>query len=270
MKLIVQLTGLMICIWLFPSCLAKKPIQYLETSFDTTRYAQVKIPEPLIQQGDLLVITVFSDNPTASALYNQGNSLALPQDGVKNGAASALPDGGAAKGDGYLVDQEGYIRMPGVGKQKAEGLTKKQLSVLLTNEFNKKGLLVNPAFDIRFNNFKVTLIGEVTRPGVYSIPAERVTILEALGLAGDLSNWAIKDNVTIIREINGKREFGRLNLTDAAIFESPYYFLQQNDVVIVAQNKRKLQGTDQVTIRNVSIFTSIITAAAVVITLFRN
>lgn len=267
MKLIYQLGGLIFCMWSFSSCISSKPIQYFQTSFDSTKYAQVKVPEPLIQQRDLLQITVYSDNPAASAMYNQGY-VAPSQESPKTTTAST--DAGAGKGSGYLVDAEGSISMQGAGKVQVEGLTKKQLADLLTKIFNEKGLLSNPSFDIRFNNFKVTLIGEVTRPGVYTIPAERVTILEALGLAGDLSNWAIKENVTVVREINGKREFGKLNLTDAAVFESPYYYLQQNDVVVVAQNRRKLQGTDQVTIRNVSILTSVVTAAAVLITLFRN
>ncbi len=272
MKLFYLLGGFLLAVIIFSSCAQPKPIQYLQVPLDTTKLSLLQIPDPAIQKGDLLSIIVFSDNPSASAIYNQATALPSSPSST-GGESSAIPKipgpTGGSGGSGYLVNNDGDIYMVGVGRIHAEGMTKKQLYEYLENFFNKTGVLQHPAFDIRFLNYKVTLIGEVTRPGLYSIPTERVTILEALGLAGDLTPWAKRENVTIIREINGKREFGKLDLTSSTIFNSPYYYLQQNDVVMIDQNKRKAQAADQVTTRNISIITAIISTTAVVISLLR-
>ena len=148
-------------------------------------------------------------------------------------------------------------------------MTKKQLATYIENYFTQNNLLQQPACEVRFLNYKVTMIGEVARPGLYSVPTDRITILEALGLAGDITPWARKENVTIIREVNGIREFGKLDLTSTEIFNSPYYYLKQNDVVMIEANKRKAAATDQVTIRNISIITAIVSTTAVVVSLLR-
>jgi polysaccharide export outer membrane protein len=113
------------------------------------------------------------------------------------------------------------------------------------------------------------MLGEVAKPGMYTLPGDRVNILEAIGLAGDLTFYGRRDNVLIVRENNGKREFARLDLTKPEIMGSPYFYLQQNDMVIVEQNKKKVAANDQVTTRNVTIAATIISTLAILYSIFR-
>ena len=121
---------------------------------------------------------------------------------------------------------------------------------------------------MRFLNYRVTIVGDVNRPGVYTFPSEKVNILEALGYAGDLTNYAQRDNVLVIRESNNTRKFARLDLTDPNILASPYFYLQQNDLIIVDPNKSKATITDQ-SYRTISIATSIVSIVAIIISIFR-
>jgi polysaccharide biosynthesis/export protein len=132
--------------------------------------------------------------------------------------------------------------------------------------------LTNPYTDVRFLNFHVNILGEVNKPGPYSIPEEKVTILELVGLAGDLTLYGRRDNILVIREKEGKREFGYINLKDPQVFQSPYFNLQQNDVVMVQANKRKQTGTDQELYRNLTILSavaSIISIGAIIYNIFQ-
>ena len=232
---------------LLNACISPRPIQYVQGKFDTALVTSYLSKEPVIQRSDLISIIVFSDNPEATALYN-------------------LPNTGA-NGTGYLVDENGNIQLQGIGNIHVEGLTKRQLVDSLDSRL--KVYLKNPYYNIRFLNFKVTLIGELTREGTYTIPAERVTIFEAIGLAGGLSVYARRENVMVVRESDGKREFRRLDLTNPKVFESPFYFLQQNDLVVVEQIKAKSINTDQTTFRNVSLATTIISTLIFVYSVFK-
>jgi polysaccharide biosynthesis/export protein len=235
------------------ACVSSKPIQYLQGGFDTSQLSTYELKEPVIQKGDLLGINVFSDNAEATALYN-------------------LPNIGGTEGDrstaGYLVDNQGNIQFQGVGTIHVEGLNKAQLEELLNSKLLE--VLKNPYYSIRFLNYKITVIGEVTKEGVYNIPNERINILEAIGLAGGLTVYARRENVTVIRHKTGKREFARLDLTNPESLKSPYFFLEQNDLIIVEQNKNKAAVSDQVTARNISLATSIISTLAIVYTVLFN
>lgn len=247
----------------FSSCAPVKPVQYLEYSLDTSGITQVPALVPVIQKGDLLDITVYSDNPRASAAYNQMVVSADP-----NNAGDAVT--AQTNRTGYLVNSEGNIIMIGIGKVHVEGMTKQRLADSLVNYFVSNKLLNNPFCDIRFLNYKITVIGEVARPSVFNIPGEKVTILEALGLAGDMTNYARRDNVTIIREVNGKREFGRLDMNSDSIFVSPYYNLHQNDIVVVDRTKRRKREPDAQRNREIiAITTSIVSSIAIIISVFR-
>lgn len=243
------------------SCGDIKKLQYMQGNFDTARLSVYNFPTPVIQKGDLLAIIVFSDLPAATAIYNQSVGGATASTG---GGASAAPGAGTV---GYLVDEKGDIDFQGLGKLHVEGLTKSGLTDLLNSKL--KQFLTNPYYNIRFLNYKITVIGDVAKPSVYNIPAERISILEAIGLAGDLNITARRDNVRIIRETNGKREFGTIDLRQPDIFRSPFYQLQQNDVVYVDFNKSKSANSDQVTVRNISIATSIVTTLAVLYSIFK-
>ena len=253
------------------SCTNTRRLQYMQGSFDTAALSQYVIPEPVIQQNDLLSIIVYSDNPAATAIYNQpagisAGSAATTSTAPTASASTGAPSAGSPS-PGYLVDGEGNIQFQGIGTLHVEGMTKDSLKKVLDSAL--KNYLTNPHYAIRFLNFKITVIGDVAHPAIYSIPAERVNLLEALGLAGDLNVTARRDNLLIIREQNGKREFGRIDLTRPDIFKSPFFQLRQNDVVYVDLTKNKAAAADQSTLRTITIATSIVSTIAILITVLK-
>lgn len=225
------------------ACVNSRQVQYIQGTFDTAQLSKIEIREPVIQRADILSINVYSDNVEATAIYNLPNST------------------------GYLVNDSGNIQMQGIGQLHVEGLTKAQVTDLLNSRLSK--FLTNPYYSIRFLNYKITLLGELSREGVYTVANDKVSIFEAIGLAGGLTLYAKRENVMVIREFNGKREFGRLDLTNPEIFKSPYFFLKQNDLVVVEQTRSKLANSDQTTVRNISLATSIISTLIFLYTVFR-
>lgn len=267
-----------------PSCFSTRQMTLMQGSFDTTALSQIKIPEATIRQGDLLSIIVYSDNPEATALFNQsvitvGNGAGAS--GASSSGASGLGGGNGGTGSnagalgagspttpGYQVDEDGNIQFQGLGLLHVQGLTKAQLKDTLDSRL--KTYLKNPYYSIRFLNYRFTMLGEVTHPGIFSIPGEHISMLEAIGLAGDLTLYGRRDNVLVIRENEGKREWARLDLTKPEIMASPYYYLQQNDVVYIEATKKKIAANDQSTTRTVTIAATIISTIAIVISLLRN
>ncbi len=197
------------------------------------------MPKPVIQNNDLLNITVSSLNPEASAVFNQ------PGGANNTNNSNMQPTATTTPANGYLVDGEGNIQFPFLGTVKASGMTKDELKDKLTKSMVDKKLLVDPIISVRFLNFKVTVLGEVAHPTVVTVPSESITLLEALGLAGDLTIYAQRDNVLVIRDENGKKVTHRLNLNSNELFSSPYYYLQSNDVVYVEPNKAKVASTSR-------------------------
>jgi len=259
--------GFIIIIILFSliSCTNSKELQYLQGNLDTSIINKLTFPEPFIQVGDILSIIVFSDNAASSKPFNQAFQ---PQQFSENTISGEMSNTTAiAQTAGYLVNLKGMINFPVIGALKVEGLTKDQLIELLNRSLDK--YLLNPYYDIRFKNFKITMMGEVVKPGVYSIPNERVNILEAIGMAGELTFFGKRENVLVIRETNGKRDFGRINLKDPKLFNSPFYYLKQNDIVMIDMSKRKVTANDQVAARNISLAVTIVSAMAVLISVFR-
>jgi polysaccharide biosynthesis/export protein len=256
-------TALLLAIpfWLI-SCSTQKPLpNYLESVTDTSDKKEVKIPELRIQKNDILSIQVYSaaTDPKADEIYN------LRTAGVSSGT------GQSATGTGFLVDAKGNIEYPRVGLLHAEGLTKQELGDLIKRRINEKdSVLTNPSVIIRFQNLKITVIGEVKSPGVINFPGERVTILEAIGLAGDIDEDGMKDAVKVIREIDGKREIGKVDLSSDSLFQSPYYNLMQNDVVLVQPTRKKAKKAEQdLVLQRVSFGLSLITAIALLYNIFR-
>jgi polysaccharide biosynthesis/export protein len=189
--------------------------------------------QPKIQPDDLLSITVSSPNAEANILFNKGVAPAMggvSDFGVTNRAVNIHDEG-------YLVDKNGYIDFPVLGQIKFGGLTKDGAKAKLIKELDN--YLKEPIVNIRFLNYKVTVIGEVNRPSTFTIPTEKINILEALGLAGDMTAFGKRDNVLVIREQEGTRTVARLNLNSNQVLNSPYFYLQQNDVVYVEPDKGK-------------------------------
>ena len=231
MKILAFLIFSIFVVISFSSCRSQKPLGYVEDFTDTSAKVEVKYSEPLIQKGDVLSIVVYSDaidGGATDAMYNLANA----------GTA------GDASTQGFLVDLDGNIQYPRIGKIKADGLTKAQLS----EEIRKKliGPLQNPSVLVHLLNFKITMLGEVSRAGPITIPSEKITILEAIGLAGDITVYGKKNEVVILRPSDSTVEHGTIDLSSKKVFESPYYFLRQNDVVLVNPNKYKARLGEQV------------------------
>lgn len=239
------------------SCRTQRAVyNYLEEIKDTSFKKSVFLAEPLIQKNDLISIRVYSASldPSVDQLYNMGNQ--------QNQNAQSL------QFTGYLVDVNGNIEMPRIGTIRVEGLKKSALEELLKSKL--EGQLTQPSVVVRFLNFRITVLGEVGAPGVLNIPTERLTILEAVGMAGGVTEFGKIKEVKILRENNGIRQLGTLDLTSQNIFQSPYYQLQQNDVVLVDQNQYKLRRTEQTRVsQQIGFALSIITSIALLYNIFK-
>jgi len=187
--------------------------------------------ETPIQKNDILGITISSLNAEASAIFNPPNN---------NNQRSTTVTGSSAEPGGYLVTDDGTIQLPVLGNIKAAGLSKKELKDNITNIILTKKLLIDPLVEIRFLNYEVTVLGEVAKPTVITVPSEKISLLKALGLAGDLTIYGKRDNVLLIREENGQKKTHRIDLNSSNFFTSPYYYLQPNDVIYVQPNKSKV------------------------------
>jgi polysaccharide export outer membrane protein len=219
------------------SCTSTRKAVYFSGQ-QTGTFEPPAMPKLVIQNNDLLSINVSSLNPEASAIFNQPG-------GANSNSNNAPVTPTTTTANGYLVDGDGNIQFPFLGSVKASGLTKDELKDKITKALTDKKLLVDPIIAVRFLNFKVTVLGEVAHPTVVTVPSERITLLEALGLAGDLTIYAQRDNVLVIRDENGKKVTHRLNLNSTELFSSPYYYLQTNDVVYVEPNKAKVASTSR-------------------------
>lgn len=191
---------------------------------------------PLLQQtinpNDILSITVSSLNPEASVIFN--NSTVTTNSANDNSGKTA---------SGYLVELDGSIQFPILGKIQVAGLTKSELTEFLRKTLVDKKLLIDPIVTVAFLNFRVTVLGEVLHPMVVSVPNEKISLLEAIGTAGDLTAFARRDNILIIREEKGRRILKRINLNSSDIFRSPYYYLKSNDIVYAEPNNTKIFAT---------------------------
>jgi len=206
-----------------------KKVVYLNDVNGTVITNVIENLEPVIQKNDLLSITVSSPNTTASQPFNSAISVSTQT--ISYTATQAA---------GYLVDQDGYIDMPMLGRLKAAGLTKKELKESISRSLVDNKFLLYPVVNVRYLNFKVTVLGEVAHPMVINVPDEKINLLEALGFAGDLTVYARRDNVAVIREEKGSRIVQRIDLNSGSLLTSPYYNLRSNDIVYVEPNKAKV------------------------------
>lgn len=263
MKLIRAVFFLALSFYLVSCGTQQRIPNYLQHVNDSTVNPKVKVPELKIQKNDLLSIQVYSASTKpdiSDAPYN------LPAAGGQQGGGQATATGRG----GFLVDVNGDIEYPQLGVLHVEGLTKLQLADIIKRKINEKdSVLTNPSVIIRFTNLKVTVMGEVNQQGPISVPGERVTIIEAIGLAGGTTDFGLKNNVKVMREVDGKREVGIVDLSSKDLFQSPYYNLLQNDVVVVDPARRKAKKAEQdVVMRQVSFGLSVITAIALLYNIF--
>jgi polysaccharide export outer membrane protein len=234
-KNILALTSMLLMGQLFLiSCANVRKTEYFADQQDSDIVAKSIVPLNYIQANDIISITVTSLNPTATAIFNAPASAYV---------TSTTSSGNSLQSPGYLVGTDGEIQFPVLGNFKVAGLTTNQLRIELTRQLVEKKLLVEPVVTIRQLNFKVSVLGEVGHPTVINVPSEKISLLEALGLAGDITIYGRKDNVMVIREQNGHKTIRRIDLNSKELFASPYYYLKSNDVVYVEANKAKVASS---------------------------
>lgn len=196
----------------------------------------IRDSDPVIKPEDLLSITVTSLNPESNILFNRGY---IQPPGAMGG--SNIRQGAGNEAEGYLVDDEGYVVLPVLGRVKVGGLTRNEAKVLIREQLDE--YLQEPIVEVRYLNFRVFVLGEVGSPSVVTVPDDDVTVIEALAMVGDMTIYGKRENVLVIREEDGVRKMARLNLNSRKVFDSPFFYLHQNDVVYVEPDKAKVAGT---------------------------
>lgn len=225
----VPVVGLFVSLFMLcMSCTNTRKVTYFPDAKDGVIASNTPLPESVIQKNDILGISISSLDADASAMFNPPGSSA---------------SNGSGAGQGYLVGSDGNVQLPIIGSLKAEGLSKEQLKQKITASILEKKLLLDPIVAIRFLNFRITVLGEVNHPSVVTVPNEKISLLEALGLAGDLTLYAKRENVMVIREVKNEKVIKRLDLNSNDLFTSPYYYLQSNDIVYVEPSKSKVSST---------------------------
>lgn len=217
-------------ILIFTSCNSSKKITYFNNVKDTTFYSSTTEKQTPFESNDIISVTISSANAEASTPFNMQNNTV---------SRSTTVTGSNNESGGYLINSGGTIDLPILGSIKAAGLTKEQLKDNITNLILSKKLLINPIVDIRYLNYEVTVLGEVAKPTVITVPNEKISLLKAIGLAGDLTIYGKRENVLLIRQGDGKKITRHIDLNSSDFFNSPYYYLQPNDIVYVEPNKQK-------------------------------
>ena len=214
------------------SCKTPENVVYFQDSSNLEKISSTNSFTPVFKVDDIVSIFVSAADMDAAVPFNlmQGTSI---NDGLVGANSNNSPQ------PTYLIDEDGNIDFPVLGSLKIAGLTRVQVKDMIKEKL--KIYINDPIVNVRLKNFKITVVGEVERPGSYNIPNERVTIIEALGLAGDMTIKGKRDNVMVIRENEGENTYHRLDLTSKTIFESPVYYLAQNDVLYVEPNVSRIK-----------------------------
>ncbi len=222
--------GFLFTALLLISCASRKDIVYMQNVDSISSSDEFKNHEPVLQNDDLLSIIVSADQPELTIPFNmpqiQGNyQINENQNGIKT----------------YLIDAYGYIEFPVIGKIKLAGLTRNEAINTLKNQI--KVYITNPTINLRILNYKISVLGEVLKPGIYNFTSERITLLEALSDAGDLTIYGKRNNILLIRESDGKKTYNRVDITKADFINTPFYYLSQNDVILVEPNKTRINAS---------------------------
>ncbi|WP_293899064.1 polysaccharide biosynthesis/export family protein [Sphingobacterium sp. UBA5670] len=215
----------------FISCGSRKQMVYLQQDSTqiNTLYEQYV---PKIQINDILTVVVTAADPKVTAPFNPVSSM------MSNNLSQSVD---MALRPTYTVDGQGDITLPMLGKVHVAGLTRVQAIEKLRVDLSQ--YIKDPGVNMNFNNFRISVLGEVARPGSFIMPTERVTVLEALGMAGDLTIRGVRERVMLIREVDGQKTMHRLDLTKQNTLNSPYYYLAQNDVIYVEPNKAQINNS---------------------------
>ena len=267
MKVKLLLLSFIFACFMSTGCKSGRELVYFKDIDDNPTVLESKYKDYAVKviKGDELLITVTSEVPEATVPYN------LPQvDYSKKGDLEVTPQGKLLS---YIVDPDGYINFPVLGKLKVEGMTTSEISDMLVEKISSD--VKNPYVRVQMPKYRVNVLGEVNEPGTQEVEVERYSILDAISDAGDLSQYGRRDNVLLIREVDGNRTYHRLDLGSAEILKSPYFYLQQNDVVYVEpndvrksnaeydQNKSYKVQVASVVVSTISVIASLVIALAV-------
>ena len=259
MKKIGRVTSLLLTIFAFASCVTQKQLTYFREVDSNTADSVNKVFEsqidPVIKAGDALTITVSALDQEAVVPYNLPTVVFSAPGTEQLATTQSLQY--------YIVDAEGKIEFPVLGTLNVLGMKTTEVAIMIEDKLSTQ--VKDPMVLVRLINAKVTVMGEVNKPGQYTMPNGRMTLLDALGAAGDLSPYGQRDNVLITRETNGKLEFHRLNLNSDELFTSPYYYLQQNDVIYVSPNKVRAINSTNINLW-LSVLSTVASATTVVVT----
>lgn len=242
------------------SCRAPKNIAYFRDIPDSTGNSFPAIPsqpftDPLIKSNDILQVSILTLDPQQNVGLTSTNASTY----ATNSSAGAAPDI-----QGFMVDSKGEIELPIIGRTRVTGLTTTQIK----DSIHAKVAVYykNPVVNVRLVNFNITVLGEVNRPGTYVVANEKANLLDAIGMAGDLTIYGKRENVMLVRDSAGTKLFGRFNLTATdKVIKSPFYYLRQGDVIYVEPSKAKIASTDVMRTRTYALIASIITVFVVVI-----
>ncbi|RAK22710.1 polysaccharide export outer membrane protein [Flavobacterium aquaticum] len=225
----ITLLSLLFVLFLTTSCASRKELVYLQGASNAKELVSY---EPVLQPDDVVMIVVSSENPEVAAPYN------LKAITVQGDSENTI---GTQRMQTYILDKEGKIEFPLLGSIALGGLTKTQAVVKLKELL--KDHVSDAVINFRILNFKVTVLGEVQKPGTYSVASERITLLEAIGMSGDLTIYGNRTNVLLIREKNGTKTMERIDLTKSDFLNSSAYYLSQNDVVYIEPNKTRINSS---------------------------
>ena len=261
-SVLVALTMLLV----LGSCGSTKNVAYFQNADSISLAASRMLYEAKIMPKDELTITVITTDPKAAMPFNLSVSQTLGNSGQLSSGTGSL--------QGYLVDNDGNINFPIVGKIHVQGLTKTQCQDLIVKKISPYlSKTETPVVTVRMSSYHVTVLGEVNKPGVVAVTTEKMSIMEALAESGDLTIYGKRDNVILIRESEtGQKEYHIINLNDANVFNSPYYYLQQNDIVYVEPNgvKAKNSGIGSSTTLWFSFVGIVTSVASLIVNIVRN
>lgn len=258
MNNLYRLVGFALLGLLLVSCSAQKRVWYLQD-------VQPASPEQIVQNGEIrikpldrLIVVVNSKDPELAVPFNSSTAMSsLSGSTTSTNSIESLQT--------RTVDENGCILMPIIGTVKCEGLTRNELARLIADKIIEGGYINDPSVNVQFSDMKFSVIGEVARPGSFDIDRDRISILDALAMAGDMTVYGMRNEVIVAREADGKRTIEVLDLTSKDVFNSPAFYLQQNDVVYVKPNKYKAQSAE--ISQNRSFYLSLVSTAISVITL---
>lgn len=232
-----QVWLLLAAVLMLSACTVSRKTVYFNDLPDTEKFewASAHFTEPVIQNDDILTINIQTVDPSNTSAINQGTTMQL----IGGSSSSNIAN---QQTTGFLVDRNGNVNIPMFGEIKVAGLTTHQAKQAIAEKVTV--FYKEPTIQVRFANYKFTVLGEVSRPATYTVQNEKVTLLDALGMAGDLTIYGRRDNVLLIRDQDGTKEFVRFDLNSATMFESPYFYLRQNDVIYVEPGKGRAASAD--------------------------